>query len=145
MGYYNNRRSYGYNGGYDRGGRWRSEAYHMDGGANDEGWHQRYCNSCGKTTEHGRQSTGNYCVPCDDRQRHYRRKKDKNPCKMNRRWVLSLYEKDAGSLPSFLASLKEQNEVRALSAKQISVGAKILSKHIDAGTIKSFWTAAHVK
>jgi hypothetical protein len=54
-------------GGYDTTGRWRSEAWHMDGGANDEGWHQRYCPACNKKTEHGRQSTGNFCVPCSDR------------------------------------------------------------------------------
>ena len=28
------RSSYGYGGGYDSTGRWRSEAWHMDGGAN---------------------------------------------------------------------------------------------------------------
>ena len=50
MGY--SRRNYGYGGGYDRGGRWRSEAWHMDGGANDGGWHHRYCNMCCAETEH---------------------------------------------------------------------------------------------
>ena len=64
MGY--RRSNYGYGGGYV-GGRWRSEAWMMDGGANDEGWHHRYCNYCGKETEHGSQSTGAYCVPCDNR------------------------------------------------------------------------------
>ena len=39
MGY--RRSNYGYGGGYV-GGRWRSEAWHMDGGANDEGWHYRF-------------------------------------------------------------------------------------------------------
>ena len=53
----------GYGGGYDSTGRWRSEAWHMDGGANDEGWYNAYCTSCGKVTEHGR-SEG--CVPCND-------------------------------------------------------------------------------
>tara|TARA_B100000683_G_C12482810_1_gene551997 strand:- start:1990 stop:2331 length:342 start_codon:yes stop_codon:yes gene_type:complete len=57
-------RSYGYNGGYDSTGRWRSEAWHMDGGANDEGWYHTWCNSCGAKTEHGR---GEGCVPCGDR------------------------------------------------------------------------------
>ena len=52
----------GYGGGWS-GGRWRSEAYMMDGGANDEGWYHAYCTSCGKETEHGR-SEG--CVPCGD-------------------------------------------------------------------------------
>ena len=51
-------------GGYDRTGRWRSEAWHMDGGANDEGWHQAFCYNCGTTTEHGR---GSGCVPCADK------------------------------------------------------------------------------
>ena len=63
MGY--RRNNYGYGGGYV-GGRWRSEAWMMDGGANDEGWHHRYCGVCGKKTEHGSQSTGAYCVPCDN-------------------------------------------------------------------------------
>ena len=64
MGYYNRRnRSYGYGGGYDSTGRWRSEAWHMDGGANDEGYHNAYCSSCGRTTEHERGD----CIPCTDR------------------------------------------------------------------------------
>ena len=138
------RNSYGYGGGYV-GGRWRSEAWHMDGGANDEGWHHKYCGACGKNTEHGRQSTGSYCVPCDDRARYYRAKRDKNPHKMNRRWVIGLYEEKAGSLPNFLVSLKEQNESRALTEKQVTIGAKILAKHVDEGTVKAFWTASHVK
>ena len=46
--------------------RYRSDAWHMDGGANDEGWHYRYCGACGKKTEHGR---GEGCVPCGDRAR----------------------------------------------------------------------------
>ncbi|MEC7287390.1 MAG: hypothetical protein VXU42_01710 [Verrucomicrobiota bacterium] len=58
------RKNYGYGGGYDSTGRYRSEAWHMDGGANDEGWHYRFCNYCGKETEHGR---GSGCVPCGDR------------------------------------------------------------------------------
>ena len=58
------RKNYGYSGGYDSTGRYRSEAWHMDGGANDEGWHYRFCNYCGKETEHGR---GSGCVPCGDR------------------------------------------------------------------------------
>ena len=45
-------------------GRWRSDAWWEDGGANDEGWHQAFCHSCGKTTEHGR---GSGCVPCGDK------------------------------------------------------------------------------
>lgn len=142
MGYRN--RNYGYGGGYV-GGRWRSEAWHMDGGANDEGWHRRYCGACGKKTEHGRQSTGSYCVPCDDRARYYRAKRDKNPAKSDRQWVFRLYEEKVGSLPSFLQSLKEQNEVRCLTAKQIEVGMKILSKRIDDNTLKTFWVAAHRK
>ena len=56
---------------------YRSEAWHMDGGANDEGWHQAYCSRCSKETEHGRQSTGVYCVPCDDRTRYYPARKHK--------------------------------------------------------------------
>ena len=44
----------------------------MDGGANDEGWHNAYCGYCNKNTEHGGHSSGSYCVTCDDRQRAYR-------------------------------------------------------------------------
>ncbi len=39
-------------------------AYLMDGGANDEGWHSKYCYSCAAVTEHGR---GEGCVPCGDK------------------------------------------------------------------------------
>ena len=60
MGY---RRNYGY-GGYSSSGRYRSEAWHMDGGANDEGWHDKYCHSCARVTEHGLTEG---CVPCGDR------------------------------------------------------------------------------
>jgi hypothetical protein len=35
----------------------------MDGGANDEGYHDAYCYSCGVTTEHERDD----CIPCTDR------------------------------------------------------------------------------
>ena len=130
-------------GGYDSTGRWRSEAWHMDGGANDEGWHQAHCHLCGKETEHGR---GSGCVPCGDRAVRQRlRKSQKNPAQADRRWMFSLYEKKAGNLPNFLQSLKEQNELRCLSTKQIETGMKILSKHIDVGTLRSFWIAAHRK
>ena len=72
MGYRRNySRSFTMNGGYDSTGRWRSEAWPMDGGANDEGWHQAFCSYCGKKTEHGR---GSGCVPCGDRQAAYRRR-----------------------------------------------------------------------
>ena len=46
------------------GGRWRSQAWLEDGGANDEGWHNKYCRSCCKVTEHGL-SEG--CVPCGNK------------------------------------------------------------------------------
>ena len=46
------------------GGKWRSQAWLEDGGANDEGWHRKYCHSCYKITEHGL-SEG--CVPCGDK------------------------------------------------------------------------------
>ena len=64
MSYYNRRNSYGSNGGYDSTGRWRSEAWHMDGGANDEGFHDKYCHDCCRVTEHG---ITEGCVPCGDR------------------------------------------------------------------------------
>jgi len=52
--------------GYD----FKSEAYRMDGGANDEGWHYRYCHTCNKQTEHGR---GSGCVPCGDKAARWNR------------------------------------------------------------------------
>ena len=61
---YRYRNNYAVDGGYDSTGRWRSAAWHMDGGANDEGWYQAWCNYCCKKTEHGL-SEG--CVPCGDR------------------------------------------------------------------------------
>ena len=70
MGYRRNRYiNYSTTGGYGSGGRWRSEAWHMDGGANDEGWHYSHCYTCNKKTEHGRGTSGTYCVKCDDRAR----------------------------------------------------------------------------
>ncbi len=135
--------SYTRNGGYDSTGRWRSEAWHMDGSANDEGWHYRYCNYCGSETEHAR---GGGCVSCDNRIIAARaRKNRKNPARNDRRWVFSLYEQRAGKLTDFLQSLKEQNEKKCLSPKQIEIGKKILIKHIDACTLQSYWIAAHRK
>ena len=150
MGYrrnYSNRRNNNYTmaGGYDSTGRWRSEAWHMDGGANDEGWHYRYCGTCGTETEHAR---GGGCVSCDNRAiRQQARKNRKNPAQSDRKWIFSLYEKrvEEGERSSFIQSLKEQNEVRCLSAKQVAIGMKILKKHIDVGTLQSFWVAAHRK
>ena len=146
MGYqrsYSNRNNYSAYGSYDSTGRWRSEAWHMDGGANDEGWHQAYCSYCGTKTEHAR---GGGCVSCDNRIiAANARKNRKNPAKSDRQWMFSLYEERAGSLPSFLQSLKDQNELRCLSSKQIAIGKKILVKHIDSGTLRSFWVAAHRK
>ena len=142
--YYNN--SYSMNGGYDSTGRWRSEAWHMDGGSNDEGWHHRYCSYCATETEHGRQSTGNFCVPCDNRVTAARaRKNRKNPAGDDRKWIFKLYEEKAGELPAFIKSLKEQNEKRCLSPKQVAVGRKILAEYIDEGTLTSYWIAAHRK
>lgn len=65
-----NRRTYNQYGGYDSTGRWRSEAWHMDGGANDEGYHHRHCYACGSVTEHDLQN----CIPCGDRAIRQRRK-----------------------------------------------------------------------
>jgi len=145
MGYRRNYRKYEMSGGYDSTGRWRSEAWHMDGGANDEGWHQAYCNSCGKETEHGR---GSGCVPCENRaMRQQARKNQWNPAQSERQWIFRLYEErvEEGKRSAFIQSLKEQNEVRCLSNKQIQVGLKILSKHIDVTTLRSYWVAAHRK
>lgn len=144
MGYRRSRyNNYAMAGGYDSTGRWRSEAWHMDGGANDEGWHHRYCGACGTETEHAR---GGGCVACDNRAiRQQARKNRWNPAVDDRRYIFSLYEKRAGSLGSFLQSLKDQNEKRCLTQKQIEVGQKILLKHIDAGTLRSYWVAAHRK
>ncbi len=140
MGY--RRRNYGrghnytMDGGYDSTGRWRSAAWHMDGGANDEGWHHRYCGVCGTETEHAR---GGGCVACDNRAIRERARRDKNPRKMDRNWVLTSYEEKAGNLPDFLASLKRQNGRKALSAKQVAVGRKVLAKHIDENTLRIWW------
>ena len=127
------RNSYGSGGGYDTTGRWRSEAWHMDGGANDEGWHYRYCGSCGKETEHGR---GSGCVPCGDRSvlQNARAAKSKSRSK-----IFSLYEEKTGSLPSFLASLKHQNTFKKLSQKQLSVGRKLLSNQIESAILDKLW------
>jgi len=133
-------------GGYDTTGRWRSEAWHMDGGANDEGWHQRYCSMCNKETEHGRQSTGNFCVPCSDRRLTPKVSHKKtmvvnpNPHKLDRWAALKLYEVNAGAIPSFLKSLVEQNEKRCLTPKQVNIGAKILSKIVDQDIIDRLWS-----
>lgn len=45
-------------------GRYRSDAWFVDGGANDEGYHYRYCHSCNKETEHG---VCEGCITCLDR------------------------------------------------------------------------------
>ena len=142
---YNN--NYASAGGYDSTGRWRSEAWHMDGGANDEGWHQSWCNYCGKETEHGR---GSGCVPCGDRivaARHNRAKNkkaskkiDKNPHQLDRWAVLKLYEISTGPLFGFLESLSEQNQKRCLTPKQVSIGAEVLSKVVDKDIVDRLWT-----
>lgn len=49
-------------GGYHM-GRWRSDAWWMDGGANDEGYHYKYCPTCAQKTEHDWVN----CIPCGDR------------------------------------------------------------------------------
>ena len=140
---YNN--NYAMAGGYDSTGRWRSEAWHLDGGANDEGWHRAWCNYCGKETEHGR---GSGCVPCGDRMAaaHRRRVAKKrslrntNPHKRDRWAVLKLYEVSEGPLYGFLASLCEQNQKKCLSPKQVSVGAEILSKVLDSDIVDRLWS-----
>ncbi len=141
---YNN--NYATAGAYDSTGRWRSEAWHMDGGANDEGWHRAWCNYCGKETEHGR---GSGCVPCGDRmaasynRRHAIKKRaaaNNNPHKLDRWAALKLYEVSEGPLYGFLESLCEQNQKKCLSPKQVSVGAAILSKVLDADVVARLWS-----
>jgi hypothetical protein len=44
-------------------GRYRSEAWHLDGGANDEGYHYKYCYTCARKTEHDLSN----CISCGDR------------------------------------------------------------------------------
>lgn len=63
---------YSNNGGYDSTGRWRSEAWHLDGGSNDEGFHDKYCHECYRVTEHG---ITEGCIPCGDRAIRYRNTK----------------------------------------------------------------------
>jgi len=165
MGYrrknYSNYNNYATAGGYDSTGRWRSEAWHMDGGANDEGWHQAYCSYCGKETEHGR---GSGCVPCGDRivASQVRRKKKANPSNDNwklerqihldRAAVIRIYEVNAGSLPNFLESLRDQLSNNSspygfivlsfpkLTTKQVEVGAKVLKNIVDQDIIDRLWT-----
>ena len=147
MGYYrrprhNHRSFFSTQGGYDATGRWRSEAWHMDGGANDEGWHHAFCSVCNKETEHGRQSTGSYCVKCDDRRRYYKRSRKQsvndNPHKRDRWCVLKLYEVAAGGLNPFLESLRDHNEKRRLSQKQVDVGALVISKVLDTEIVETY-------
>ena len=45
---------------------YRSDAWYMDGGANDEGYENKYCHYCAKKTEHEQ----NDCIPCSDRARN---------------------------------------------------------------------------
>ena len=45
-------------------GKWRSDAWFADGGANDEGYYYAHCHACCRKTEHER---GGYCIPCTDR------------------------------------------------------------------------------
>ena len=144
---YNN--SYAMAGGYDSTGRWRSEAWHMDGGANDEGWHRAYCHRCSKETEHGR---GSGCVPCGDRMAASRSrlkakksfnfdKQAKEAIRLDRMAVVGIYEVNAGSLPRFLESLKEQlSKKKNLSAKQIEVGAKVLAGIVEQDIIDRVWS-----
>ena len=54
--------------------KYRNDAWLADGGANDEGWHYRYCFRCNGRTEHGH--TG--CVTCLDRAIRARKKLKKN-------------------------------------------------------------------
>ena len=147
MGYrrsYSNRRNnnYAVDGGYDSTGRWRSEAWHMDGGANDEGWHQAYCSYCGKKTEHGR---GSGCVPCGNRitSSVYRKKAkkviDSNPHKRDRWATIKMYEARAQSMPAFLKSLEKQNQERSLTPNQVAIGAKVLSSIVDQDIIDRLW------
>ena len=145
---YNN--DYAMAGGYDSTGRWRSEAWHMDGGANDEGWHQAYCHRCGKMTEHGR---GSGCVPCGDRAIAARSRSKKKANSFNSNWkadralqldqmaVIRIYEANIGFRPDFLKSLDEQlNAKKKLSKKQIEVGAKVLAGSVDQDIIDRLWT-----
>tara|TARA_Y100000310_G_C20564702_1_gene754866 strand:- start:524 stop:781 length:258 start_codon:yes stop_codon:yes gene_type:complete len=61
------------------GRRYRDSWYDDDRGGNDEGYHYRDCPTCGCQTEHESTSTGNFCIPCDDkaRERLIRKRRDK--------------------------------------------------------------------
>jgi hypothetical protein len=63
MRYYRNNSYNSSRSSYDSTGRYRSEAWHEDGGANDEGYTQDQCHTCGEETEHERGE----CIPCADR------------------------------------------------------------------------------
>ncbi|HIE82770.1 MAG TPA: hypothetical protein EYQ00_02500 [Dehalococcoidia bacterium] len=47
-------------------GRYRSDAWWADGGANDEGYYYSRCFTCSRETEHER---GQGCIPCSDNRR----------------------------------------------------------------------------
>lgn len=153
MGYrrksYSNYNNNAIDGGYDSTGRWRSEAWHMDGGANDEGWHQAYCSYCGKETEHGR---GSGCVPCENRivaSRVSRKSKvkltndthEKVMVRLDRMAVIRIYENNAGALPPFLESLDTQlSKNKNLTPKQIEIATKILSSIVDQDIVDRVWS-----
>lgn len=144
---YNN--NYAMAGGYDSTGRWRSEAWHMDGGANDEGWHSAWCNYCGKETEHGR---GSGCVPCGDRIALSKTIRKIKPAaksdwkagraiRLDRMAVIRIYEANVGFRPNFLKSLDEQLSAKnKLSKRQVEVGAKVLAGSVDQDIIDRLWT-----
>ncbi len=146
---YSRGHNYAMDGGYDSTGRWRSEAWHMDGGANDEGWHQAWCNYCAKETEHGR---GSGCVPCGNRIASSRVRRKKKPVaksnwraeravQLDRMAVIRIYEANIGFRPDFLKSLDDQlSAKKKLSKKQVEVGAKVLAGSVDQDIIDRLWT-----
>lgn len=142
-------KNYAVDGGYDSTGRWRSEAWHMDGGANDEGWHQAYCGKCNKETEHGR---GSGCVPCGNRivasnasrknkAKRFNDIREKSMVRLDRMAVIRIYENNAGTLPSFLKSLDTQlSKNKDLTFKQVKIAARVLSNIVDQDIVDRVWS-----
>ena len=101
-------------------------------------------------TEHGR---GSGCVPCGDRRIAAKNRpkakknafntdwKVKEAVRLDRMAVVGIYEVNAGFLPQFLESLKDQlSKKKNLSAKQIEVGAKVLAGIVEQDIIDRVWS-----
>ena len=65
----------------------------------------------------------------------------KEAIRLDRMAAIGIYEVNAGSLPQFLESLKEQlSKKKNLSAKQIEVGAKVLAGIVEQDIVDRVWS-----